>query len=411
MSKLDLIKKTINETALLNRYLKSRGINPEFVSKDQKVAHSKTNQFKVWMQAHVNDPLREGMSQEHTPVQKRLHALKKAMHYQKEIRVADGHKKLHSEAVDKKDTITFDIPLLIRVLEFAREDLKSDIDLHKMVERLLNIRGKGTLTMNQYKQIVKEEYQDLNVELIDEISKELANRYMHSAISDRKKDDEKISKSLEKNRKEFSMRRHGNISKLMKKTDKRTTGILRATDRLQKEESLDEVSSEMLDRYKEKAKQSADELHAQGQYGKAVKRYTGVMKATGKQIEKTTAKIKKALKRESLEPMAACNQPGDGANTPDDVAPRSKSYKMVKSVVKKVNEELYDHEKEDKSTAPLGKKPKLQTPGVDAVTKEAPQAAAVLTGGKTLTGEPRDTIEIDPMMKMRKQSPEAQKSV
>ena len=37
------------------------------------------------------------------------------------------------EAVDKKDTVTFDIPLLIRVLEFAREDLKSDILLHKMV--------------------------------------------------------------------------------------------------------------------------------------------------------------------------------------------------------------------------------------------------------------------------------------
>ena len=40
-------KANITETALLNRYLKSRGINPEFVSKDQKVAHSKTNQFKV----------------------------------------------------------------------------------------------------------------------------------------------------------------------------------------------------------------------------------------------------------------------------------------------------------------------------------------------------------------------------
>jgi hypothetical protein len=32
---------------------------------------------------------------------------------------------------------------------------------------------------------------------------------------------------------------------------------------------------------------------------------------------------------------------------------------------------------------------------------EKPQAAAIMTGGTTLTGEKRDTIEIDPMMKMR----------
>ena len=178
----DIVFDTLSETAQLNKYLKSRGINPEFVSKDQKVAHSKTNQFKVWMKAHANDPIREGMSQEHTPTEKRLHALKKSMHFHKEIRVADGHKQLHSEAVDKKDTITFDIPLLIRVLEFAREDLKSDIALHQMVERLINIRGKGTLSMNEYGKIVKEE-----VESLDEVSKETLHAY---ATAGHKKYDE-----------------------------------------------------------------------------------------------------------------------------------------------------------------------------------------------------------------------------
>ena len=39
---------------------------------------------------------------------------------------------------------------------------------------------------------------------------------------------------------------------------------------------------------------------------------------------------------------------------------------------------------------------------MDSVTKESPQAAAVLSGGKTMTGAPRDTIEIDPMMKTKK---------
>jgi len=61
---------------------------------------------------------------------------------------------------DKKDTITFDIPLLIRVLELAREDIKSDMDLHRVVERLIDIRNKGTLTMDDYDFIakLKEEY-------------------------------------------------------------------------------------------------------------------------------------------------------------------------------------------------------------------------------------------------------------
>ena len=40
----------------------------------------------------------------------------------------------------------------------------------------------------------------------------------------------------------------------------------------------------------------------------------------------------------------------------------------------------------------------------DPETKETPQAAAVLSGGKTMTGVPRDTIEIDPMMKTKKQA-------
>ena len=81
-----------------------------------------------------------------------------------------------------------------------------------------------------------------------------------------------------------------------------------------------------------------------------------------------------------------------------------RSARIIKSIYKKkgVTEELYDHEKEDKSVATYGKKPKIQK----AVDKQqqsfgdtAPQAAAVLKGGTTLTGQTRDTLEIDPMMR------------
>lgn len=50
----------------------------------------------------------------------------------------------------EQDTITLDIPLFIRVLELAREDIKTDADLHRMVERVLDISDQGTLSMDQY---------------------------------------------------------------------------------------------------------------------------------------------------------------------------------------------------------------------------------------------------------------------
>jgi hypothetical protein len=60
-----------------------------------------------------------------------------------------------SEEADKKDTVTFDIPLLIRVLELAREDVKDDMELHRIVERLLDMRHKGVLTMDDYDAIAQ----------------------------------------------------------------------------------------------------------------------------------------------------------------------------------------------------------------------------------------------------------------
>jgi hypothetical protein len=76
----------------------------------------------------------------------------------------------------------------------------------------------------------------------------------------------------------------------------------------------------------------------------------------------------------------------------------SKSARMIKSLYKKhrmVKEDLYDHEKEDKSVAGYGKKPKVEKQEV----YDDDQAAMVLSGGKTLTGQTRDTLEIDPVLR------------
>ena len=65
-------------------------------------------------------------------------------------------------------------------------------------------------------------------------------------------------------------------------------------------------------------------------------------------------------------------------------------------------EETYDWEKDDKSVQTYGKSPKLKKTEMEQnVGENKPQARIVMSGGKTLTGEKRDTVEIDPLMKNR----------
>ena len=69
------------------------------------------------------------------------------------------------------DKITVDVPLFIRLLEYAREDAKTDMDLHKVTENILALSEEGsTLTMDQYDKIVKNEAKELQERL-----KKLAN--------------------------------------------------------------------------------------------------------------------------------------------------------------------------------------------------------------------------------------------
>jgi len=59
------------------------------------------------------------------------------------------------EAFNPTDTITMDVPLFIRMMEFAREDAKSDLDLHDATENATSLSTGGkTLTMTDYDAIV-----------------------------------------------------------------------------------------------------------------------------------------------------------------------------------------------------------------------------------------------------------------
>lgn len=51
--------------------------------------------------------------------------------------------------------VSFTIPLLVRVLELVREDVKSDVDLHKILEVVLALSAEGCLSMEHYAKIAE----------------------------------------------------------------------------------------------------------------------------------------------------------------------------------------------------------------------------------------------------------------
>ena len=59
---------------------------------------------------------------------------------------------------NKPDIVKMDIPLLMRLLEYAREDAKTDMDLHNVAEKLTQLSEQGdVLTMAEYDAIVGEQ--------------------------------------------------------------------------------------------------------------------------------------------------------------------------------------------------------------------------------------------------------------
>ena len=58
---------------------------------------------------------------------------------------------LHFKNSNPQDVVKVDVPLLIRLLEYAREDAKTDMDLHNVAERLIKLSAEGdVLSMDQY---------------------------------------------------------------------------------------------------------------------------------------------------------------------------------------------------------------------------------------------------------------------
>lgn len=79
--------------------------------------------------------------------------------------------------VDEKnpiDTVRMDIPLLIRVMEFAKEDAKTDMELHAAAENMIELSKKDrVLNMDDYNNIVTPDEENQINELVKKVMTKL----------------------------------------------------------------------------------------------------------------------------------------------------------------------------------------------------------------------------------------------
>jgi hypothetical protein len=147
---------------------------------------------------------------------------------------------------NQPDVVAMDVPLLIRIMEFAREDAKTDMDLHNVAERLIAMSEEGqTLTMDDYNAIMGQ---------VDEARKIKPKRKTDPCWSNyhqvgmKKKDGKEVPNCVPRNSK------------------------------------LDELSNEKLGAYKAAAYNSARKADQEGKYSLGDKRFAGINKATNKQF-------------------------------------------------------------------------------------------------------------------------------
>jgi predicted RNA binding protein YcfA (HicA-like mRNA interferase family) len=150
-------------TGLLMSYIKAKGVDPSTMDTNKKNAYSKSSEYRMFRRSHRMKQETSGMGERGDDWNEEKKAVK--------------------EEVDEKDTVTLDIPLMIRIVEYAREDAKTDMDLHRIVENLINLRHEGVLTMDHYEQIVNIKKIKEDVEDLDEMSgANMDTRALHSHI-------------------------------------------------------------------------------------------------------------------------------------------------------------------------------------------------------------------------------------
>lgn len=420
----------------LARYLKSRGINPTFVSKDQRIAHTKSDMYKKWMRDHmfeaVDVPEQPETADKNASDAQMSYAKKnkKKLHMSKNIETPPGSMvRKNMESVELDEVLTKSTTAGETIDDFVHSKNKmfagdskaqrikralgayykkqnEETETKEKKKKTLNPGGSMPTTTNNK---TSYSYNDMTEEAEDSIKEsvirsETIGPYTHElhktpwgyqvrVSAGGKQVHSDITKPTEeKGHKSFD----SNIAYTKKQLRIHEQGV---------EEGW-AVNSDIISDEKKDTRTASEKM---SDY--AVKRhkiYQGIADKQKEHIKKWNEDHKDEphlqipVKEDIYQDGQSATQTVfDMGNNTDDTSQR---FNRVKNAMKKkhVKEDTYDWEKADKSVATPGKKPKMDKSNEktgEATTK--PKAAAVLSGGTTMTGEPRDTIEIDPSMQGR----------
>jgi hypothetical protein len=105
-------------------------------------------------------------------------------------KIAVEKNKFLSEAKkeDKVDTITMDVPLFIRMLEYSREDAAEDMDLHDVTEKAISLgKERGILQMDDYDELIGSA-EEIKEEQLSFINKARAKSSLKQFLSGKRDD-------------------------------------------------------------------------------------------------------------------------------------------------------------------------------------------------------------------------------
>ena len=435
----------VNEDALLDRYLKSRGINPEYAPKNTKIAHSKSTQFIAWKKQHMNEESitespKEGgkkkFSGMYNPAPKGTFAYDQALRKKKHDEIEKNQSKDGSgmtSAIDRleKHLNKEEVELEKKASKYDFSKTKSGKPAPKQTKpfRMGNEPiGKMKEEVGLFEEALKTtnykphdshkgfEVSSKKVKTPKNLTNEYGDYHIYHGTIKNKNGPGKEKKFVVHDRPLDYKFMHNDHSR-----DEKDAILhhLKKNGRLTEETQLNEIDQKFIDSLNKLAHK-----HKEGDRVTVDSKFFGKQKGKVTKVDNQSIHVQRdgkkfsekyphdaVVKENTLDPNAATEAPADGANGGNEVTdhntkkPRSKLLTKIKSICQPVKEEMYDWEKDDKKQNSLGKKspksPSLEKEDPNALPNGEPKARAVMSGGKTMTGEPRDSVTIDPEMEAR----------
>ena len=438
---------TSSRANLLQQFYKSKGWNVNYIAKNKKVSQSKTGDFIKWKRDH-------GIYEEDQIDEARMSAaVKLSRAWDRQRAKSDASERRTPSSIPKKQFANDEKPATAKkttndaMLIFGKSlsrpawQTMPNIDKKKNVKEAKDVGEydyEGAMAKTQLQTICRnaEALQDMlkdDENLPEWVQAKItkAEDYITTSLDYLKSTDEleeeiNLDEALSKNSTAYNFIHdfvHSDNPKFDGKSKaQRMQMALAAYYAMQKRsrtkseevEPIEELNKDTVISYDIRAHKDQDKQFAIIDKAIRANDPKTANKASHK-FSKRSAGLDRAEKRLEQEgvgdPQAATQSPADGANGGEEVAPPRKSMKRIVkefyATARQVQEDLYDWKKDDKAAKPYGKKPSVKkNDGVENIGDNKPNARLILKGGITLTGEPRDTVEIDPMMNNRSKMPD-----